>query len=86
MSATANTVKHTPDGWRPLDTAPHDGTAILLFSPDAADPQVMIGFWTDWDGDTEPGSWTDAWTMQEIDAWPTHWLPLPPAPQEKGGE
>lgn len=72
-------------GWRPIDIAPHDGTPILLFSPDAAEPQIFTGAWVEfWDGSkVVDGNWTDIWTEQPIDAWPTHFQPLPPPPEQE---
>lgn len=78
--------------WLPIGTAPKDGTDLLLFSPDAAEPNVFIGFWVEFhdpiSGHVE-SDWTDTWTSKEIDAYPTHWMPLPatpPAQDQKGEE
>lgn len=71
--------------WLPIETAPKDGTRVLLWSLDA-DPALMpvIGEYDD-DG---PEPWGAAWWQDPttdhfpIDADPTHWLPLPGPPQE----
>jgi hypothetical protein len=67
-------------GWKPIDTAPRDGTGIILYSDGECAPPV-IAQWDD--------MWTDgAWIVQHGSAsirlsWvfnPTHWMPLPTPP------
>ena len=59
--------------WRPIETAPKDGTAILAKLPDSEIPysvRFVDGCWLiTWDG--QPLSWYD---------WPTHWIPLSQEP------
>jgi hypothetical protein len=73
------------DGWRPIATAPKDGTRILVFTRWAGDflndafDYIQIAFWDGGNltGDVwhrEPG-----WELEKIGS-PTHWLPLPPPP------
>ena len=71
------------NGWQPIETAPKDGTLIILYKPDG-------------DGDdrsrtVDVGRWGEVWTtyrgmwrMQACDGWvtPTHWMPLPKPPVE----
>ena len=65
--------------WRPIETAPKDGTRILLWAPGA---RLDIWKWIDisrwWEaGDTE-------WWREGIHG-PTHWMPIPePLETEKG--
>lgn len=69
-------------GWQPIETAPKDGTAVLLYAavpPRMAVPIVMPGFFDEMD---------DVWcsTLDTVDSPfvdPTHWQPLPPPPGEK---
>ena len=69
-------------GWRPIESAPRDGTAILGW----ADGSFAVVHWVDWgrgDGDwqlTETGSFADDGPW-----WPTHWQPLPPPPEPGDG-
>jgi hypothetical protein len=66
--------------WKPIDTAPRDGTAVLLWRAGADDPRVA------WFGtDIEDGS--TAWIIAAgeffsvvFDA-PTHWMALPEVPK-----
>lgn len=75
--------------WRPIETAPKDGTSILIFGK--------------WDG--EISDWRKVWPQSGVAAWqdnewsavltdiygvwcalPTHWMPLPKPPtQEREG-
>lgn len=71
------------EGWQPIETAPK-GELVLIHSPDAADwYSVCIAHFVP---SQFPGD-EDAWYSQEeditqpIDAWPTHWMPLPDVPE-----
>jgi len=73
--------------WQPIETAPKDGTVILLLS-DGVDPGFFyLGEWHFWDGTVvqdEHGN--DA---GYLNSWltgygPTHWLPLPELPKNFG--
>ncbi len=62
--------------WRPIASAPLDGSPLLLFVPAEATlrRQMMVGGW-----DKANSRWTAIPTVYRIN--PTHWLPLPPPPQ-----
>lgn len=67
--------------WQPIETAPKDGTLILLASIDG---YVMEASWFDaWYGDRANPGWMYANLDEEhgsyIDA--THWMPLPEPPK-----
>jgi len=80
--------------WQPIDTAPTDGTPVLLFSPGITSwritglPDVVVGMFTDQNG---VRAWySDAGEIEYYD-WegeglkyealrPTHWMPLPDPP------
>ena len=53
--------------WRPIETAPKDGTHILAFHNGS--------IWTVWWSDTQ--MWHDS---NDYDYRPTHWMPLPKPP------
>lgn len=82
--------------WHPIDSAPKDGTWILLaggktsedyYLPDHADEsrRCSVGAWYEepgWDGCWKIGFWDGAWRTEYEK--PTHWMPLPEAPNERG--
>ena len=70
-------------GWQPIETAPKDGTEILLFCPHD-DPQNVQGYFS-----SEPEEHARYWRPTEslvadvvglIE--PTHWMPLPTPPKQ----
>jgi len=71
------------DGWMPIETAPKDGTYILIAEGDFMD----IAKW--WMPDYGPGYWGDIDGTPSCT--PTHWRPRPPPPtvssrhSEEGG-
>lgn len=64
--------------WRPMETAPRDGTKILLFR--TLDRLVIVGFWHD--GHDE---WIDGEYIAPI-AYPDFWLPISELPSLPGSE
>lgn len=62
-------------GWRSIESAPRDGTGILVKLPDS-DMPLTAKFWR--------GSWTVAWDHSELKGWdaPTHWMPIPELPSD----
>lgn len=72
--------------WQPIETAPRDGTPILVYSPghDQSDPtNIIVAKFEDYEGET----W---WAFCEnvladiagqVDPEPTHWMPLPEPPK-----
>lgn len=68
-------------GWQKIETAPRDGTEILMgeYNRDGRFFQT-VGFW---DADRDPKWYGTKWQASEYDAFnhaPTHWIPLPAAP------
>jgi hypothetical protein len=60
--------------WQPIDSAPKDGTRILIYEAEQGEPgTVRVSCWRN---DTIPAGWTGG------EHPPTHWLPLPPPPEE----
>jgi hypothetical protein len=61
--------------WRPIETAPKDGTFIDLWVGDrVANAKWSNGEWQELELEWEWMSW------QAIGVTPTHWMPLPPPP------
>lgn len=63
--------------WRPIETAPRDGTHILAFIPWAIHPKTL--FWASYANEwrcpaSERGPADDGWNAV------SHWMPLPLPP------
>jgi hypothetical protein len=76
----ARSVPVGGEGWKPIETAPKDGTYILLrfAGPlhDRESPGISVGKAID----REPGWWLTAiWASSTAHEQPTHWQPLPAA-------
>lgn len=54
--------------WRPIETAPRDGSQVLLLGYPWGSPLVQLGTWHQW------------WRPWGSECLPTHWMPLPPIP------
>ena len=70
--------------WQPIETAPKDGTQFLAFEIFTAFeeplPRTFIAQW--WPGnELNRADWTDSSSMY---CTPTHWMPLPAAPEAVG--
>jgi hypothetical protein len=55
-------------GWRPIETAPKDGTEVLAWE-DSAEKLFY---------EEDMGAWVD---HEYIEYHPTHWMPLPEPPE-----
>lgn len=53
--------------WQPMETAPKDGTSVLLLHPVSFLGSITVGWFT-------AGKWRDEATLNLE---PTHWMPLP---------
>lgn len=83
MTTTPDTER---EGWQPIETAPKDGTPILAFHPFkfANDKEDAVCDVTAWD--VRGGFWfnrtaSNYYQRCSEGAQPTHWMPLPPAPE-----
>ena len=64
------------EGWRPIETAPKDGTAILVAQTTPGDYEGRVG--VGW-------CWHVIWNCSDYPGlMPTHWRPLPDAPKALG--
>lgn len=92
--AAAKKQRDEATSWRPIETAPMDGTVVMLYG----DGRVTCGSWiAEQDitvsdhvgcypsGETTPAYWQshDGGFTEEHP--PTHWMPLPQPPREKDG-
>ena len=64
-------------GWEPIETAPTDGTRMLLYYPDCPGREMFVGAWD-----------ISARSAHKGCAQPSDWRPLPEFPERKaqGGE
>lgn len=74
-------LREAAEGWRPIETAPKDGTRVLLFGPrtDGSGNYQDVGGW-----------WRNNWRPFEDDYCafnhPHYWRPLPSPPSETGND
>ena len=65
--------------WQPIETAPKDNSAILVYVPMETIKLMATAFW-----DTVANEWRVAWTgisNKPVKVGnPTHWMPLPERP------
>ena len=76
--------------WQPIETAPKDGTRILLYGSyqwedyeDRKESGIIVGYFRlcDWNDD-DNGSWVAVNANPYTDyVQPTHWMPLPNHPK-----
>ena len=69
-------------GWQPMETAPKDGTQLLLWI-NGIEPRPRIGYWSERGSDT---GWYGLQSQHFIGVIVTHWQPLPPAPRPQEAE
>jgi hypothetical protein len=90
-----------PEGWQPIETAPRDGTEIIgCHSTDWSDIGLAPAIYGPWTMVFARDNWRSSWGRSqvinymsddgeieyaELEAAPTHWMPLlpPPTPETK---
>ena len=66
-------ARYTQGRWRPIDTAPTDGTPVLVYAPEYGGlPELMSV--CQWHADA-------GWCIDELRQ-PTDWMPMPAAPRK----
>lgn len=60
--------------WQPIETAPKDGTEIILWNKSWQSPHSGYYGWRGWEQAYECGPWKNQ---------PTHWMPLPEPPKRR---
>ena len=73
MLATAPTPPVSEDRWLPIETAPKDGSYVLLAGKRRED--IASGYWLQ-----SAYAGNGAWIWPFVHKYPTHWMPLPEAP------
>lgn len=68
-----------PSGWQPIETAPRDGTRVLL--REKFGHFEYVGRWMDPGPDGADAMWADP--DGEYQIYPNLWHPLPPPPEAK---
>jgi hypothetical protein len=68
----------TEPAWRPIETAPKDGSEILLAHPDGS---MVVGWWCENGLHGRVSGWSDGDDFAMT--WPSHWMPIPAAPEAK---
>jgi hypothetical protein len=82
-----------PEGWRDIASAPRDGSPILVYREGSIYVAKWLTFWRTWGvcaeripGDPDP--YTDIGDIgfegHYVARGPTHWMPLPAPPQDRG--
>ena len=63
--------------WQPIETAPNDGTEILLFTVSG----IIQGYFSygEWEQSVTHATYDMAYSV--ISHHPTHWMPLPAPPK-----
>jgi len=66
--------------WKPISTAPKDGTWIIVCCPDSPMCWRPCEFtaWMESDG---VGSWREEDCSEDLPYEPTHWMPIPKVPK-----
>ena len=71
--------------WKTIDTAPKDGTTVLVYPPHWGNATVSIAWWDDDKYANRPRPfWKRIDARQITDSRenpPTHWMPMPPPPE-----
>jgi hypothetical protein len=76
-SSAVRRAQPAPGGWQPIETAPRDGTTVLLFSRDGS---AADGYWL------QAGyNGCGAWIWPYVYKTPAHWQPLPEPPAQLAG-
>ena len=66
-------------GWQPIETAPKDGSDLILWPGLRRPVTPVVGAWLDTKGGP---CWYDLSVGHHNGFWkPTHWMPMPAAPE-----
>jgi len=78
VAALRAALEELGGGWQPIETAPKDGTEIIVWWPEIGHPYI-----TKWTRFINGNLYRDGWHcgIWEVER-PTHWMPLPKPPKE----
>ncbi len=68
--------------WKQIETAPKDGTWVLGFRPTSF-REDQIDTWQFVHRSCDPPIWINSADSNDEDEQPTHWMPLPPRPDDR---
>ncbi len=60
--------------WQPIETAPTDGTEVLVYGTCFNEGEFMLAIY-------QLGEWLETWNNDPIHFVITHWQPLPEPPK-----
>ena len=84
LIAPAKPGASSSNGWRPIETAPRDGTSIILYTDERnARPyltSLVIAGWNSGCSFWANGHAETGWSEDHF----THWMPCPPGPGDTG--
>lgn len=72
------------NGWLPIESAPRDGTNILVWSPHGeahGKPSIVAVDWHTYNGESDWRIGVGEFGPLALHAPPTHWQPLPEPPE-----
>lgn len=65
--------------WQPIETAPKDGTLILVFYPELHGyNRYSLRYWSTGDWGQVSEAWSDQWRQIQPNHTPSFWAPLTP--------
>lgn len=79
-----NTIKE----WQPIETAPTDGTDVILAIPGEKEPKIGYfdesrGYWrSNWPAEIQPTHWRPMFGMPDSDSPDADWQPIDTAPTD----
>jgi hypothetical protein len=85
---TRTALAASGDGWMPIESAPKDGTRVLLAMRETGDKgpntDTVIGSFVVWSGQMKREGMRDGWSWYGAAFMePTHWRPLPAPPAQE---
>lgn len=85
--------------WQPIETAPKDGSPVLLYHTMCDNGYQDVGYWDEkfhtnydeWSEEKMEPSYRGGWTAgayaadeELVELFPSHWMPLPNPPTLRG--